>query len=561
MFNPEIFAVNFARTVDLLRERLPNKETQKASLRAVYALTSLASATVRLYDGVLSVDDTVVPQDLPYLEALKRQMDGHAVAEVALARGTTATELLALLRALAVDVGTFAPGDGVAQRVAASGASGIAVLAARRDEEPSERRAPSVTQAFELAAIEEAGAAAAPSFEWVEEPGPIEPPVSGVQEIPTAAAIPQAAPARPEPPAAPPAEEPAAEQLPETLAAPHGVPADTTIGIALGAVTRDPYGPHILDHLSDLAGEVGAALRDGPIELAVQAIAAVIGLETGAPEGSPKSSYGIVLKRMLTREPLKRIAHLLPDPRFAPIATAVMRRAGAEGADVLVELLTVSAVPRDRKAFLGAIRVIPRGTLHVIHMLQHHQWVVVRNVAELLGELRVEEAVADLGKLLMHYEPRVRRAAVVALAKIGTVATVDALRRAMKDGTPELRALVAGSIGGQHSRALAMPLVTLAAEEDHEEVLCEYYRALGRIGTPEAVDALMNAAQPGGRIFGRRAARPRIAAVEALRSMPGTAPRRALEALKNDGDKAVRDAVQRVLSTPVGSSPATAGGR
>ena len=47
MFNPEIFAVNFARTVDLLRERLPNKETQKASLRAVYALTSLASATVR----------------------------------------------------------------------------------------------------------------------------------------------------------------------------------------------------------------------------------------------------------------------------------------------------------------------------------------------------------------------------------------------------------------------------------------------------------------------------------------------------------------------------------
>lgn len=556
MFNPEIFAINFARTVDLLRERVANKETQKASLRAVYALTSLASATVRLYDGVLSVDDTVVPQDLPYLEALKRQMDGHAVAEVALARGTTATELLALLKALAVDVGSFAPGDGVAQRVAASGAGGIAVLAARRDEEPSERRAPGVTQAFDLAAIEEAEAAAgagapapleepaaAPSFEWVEEPGPAAPPV------------------RPEPPVASRGEGLPAEQLPETLAAPHGVPADTKIGAALGAVTRDPYGPDVFDHLSDLAGEVGAAFRDGAVELGVQAIAAVIGLETGAPEGSPKSNYGIVLRRMLAREPLKRIAHLLPDPRFAPIATAVMRRAGAEGADVLVELLTVSAVPRDRKAFLGAIRVIPKGTLHVIEMLQHHQWVVVRDIAELLGELRVEEAVPDLGKLLMHYEPRVRRAAVVALAKIGTVATVDSLRRALKDGTPELRALVAGSIGGHHSRALAMPLVALAAEEDHEEVLCEYYRALGRIGTPEAVDALMKAAQPGGRIFGRRAAGPRIAAVEALRSMPGAAPRRALEALRNDGDKAVRGAVERVLSTPVGSGPATAGGR
>jgi len=253
---------------------------------------------------------------------------------------------------------------------------------------------------------------------------------------------------------------------------------------------------------------------------------------------------------MLARDSLQRIALLLLDPRFAPVATLVMRRAGPEGAEVLVELLAVSAAPHERKAFVAAIRAIPKGTLRVVELLRHTQWAVVRNMAELLGELRFEEAVPELGKLLMHYEPQVRRAALVALARIGTVATVDPLRRAMKEGAPELRVLVAGSICGQQARALVMPLVVLAAEEDDEGVLCEYYRALGRIGTPEAIAALVKAAQPGGRIFGRRPPGPRIAAVQSLGNIGGTAARRALDALQEDRDNTVREAVLRVLRLP-----------
>lgn len=518
MFDPEIFAINFARTVELLREHPPNKEAQKASLRAVYALTSFASASVRLYDGVLSVDGAVVPQSLPYLDGLKRQMEGHGVAEVAVARGSTATELLAVLKDLAADAGSFGPGDGVAERVAASGAGGVAVLRGRPPEDANQRRAPGVTQAFELAEIEEAEAAA---------------------EIQITEAL------------------PVSDALREVLAAfetrpavVQGVSAETPIGAALAAVVRDAHGAAIGDLLSDLAREVGVALREGPIEPAVQAIAAVVGLEPGVPEGEPKRSYDIALKRMFTRDALERIALLLPDPRFAPVATLVLRRAGPDGADVVFELLAASAVPHERTAFLAAIRAIPKGTLHVIAMLRHTQWAVVRNVAELLGELRFEEAVPELGKLLMHYEPRVRLAAIVALARIGTVATVDPLRRAMKEGTPDLRALIAGSIGGQHARALAIPLVVLAAEEDDEGVLCEYYRALGRIGTPEAIAALVKAAQPGGRIFGHQPPGPRIAAVQSLGNIGGTAARRALDALQEDRDKAVREAVVRARRLP-----------
>lgn len=542
MFNPEIFAVNFGRTLDLLRAPVANKDQQKACLRAVFALTSLASATVRLYDGVLSVDDAILPDDLPFMAELRLQLEAHGLSEIAIARGSTATEILTLLRALALDPAAFAPGDGVAPRLAAAGASGIAVLAARREAVDAPPRVPSVTQAFELAAIEEAAAGAA-----VVAPAPAAPPERPIAPVFTPAA------AREGPAGAAP--QPEAEAV-EVVGAPHGVPADTLIGLALGAVLRHPYDEGILDRLSELAGEIGNTLLAGRLELAVQATAAIIGLEPGAPEGSARASYGIVLRRILHEDALKRIAHLLPDPRFTPLATAVLQRAGHDGAEVLVDLLSASEVPKERKAYLAALRVIPHGTEAVLQMLGHHQWFVVRNVTELLGEMRVEEAVPAIGRLLAHKEARVQRAAAVALAHIGSVATVEPLRRAMKDGTPELRGLVAASIGGVHARALAMPLVALAEAEANGDVQSEYYRALGRIASPEAIEALTNAAQPGGRLFGRRPIAPRVAAVEGLRNAGGPAARKALEALQDDADKAVRDAVVRALAVTASSAPA-----
>ena len=558
MFNPEIFAVNFGRTLELLRAPVPNKDQQKACLRAVFALTSLSSATLRMYDGVLSVDDAVIPDDLPFTAGLRAQLESHNVSDIAIARGASPTELLTLLRALAMDPAGFAPEDGVAQRLDAIGASGIAVLAPRREVAEPSPRAPSVTQAFELAAIEEAMAAGVAAYaEWppaAEPPAvaPAFPPVASVPEPPSAPVFTPAPPPAAEGPSAP----PPAEEAPEDLAAPHGVPGDTLVGAALGAVLRDPYGEGILDRLSDVAREIGVTVQEGRLELSVQATAALIGLEPAAPEGSARTAYGIVLRRILTPDALKRVARLLPDPRFAPVATAVLQRGGADGAEVLVDLLSGSEVARERKAYLAALRSVPGGTDAVVQLLSNYQWSVVRNVADLVGEMRVEEAVPSLGQLVAHREPRVRRAAAVALARIGTVATVEPLRRALREGTPELRGLVAASIGGAHARALVLPLVSIAEAEESGDVQAEFFRALGRIGSPEAVEALVRAAQPGGRLFGRRPSGPRVAAVEGLQSAGGAVARQALEVLAEDADKVVREAALRALAAS--AAPAAA---
>src|SRR2546426_11216325 len=81
---------------------------------------------------------------------------------------------------------------------------------------------------------------------------------------------------------------------------------------------------------------------------------------------------------------------------------------------------------------------------------------------------------------------------------------------------------VALGIGGLKAGALAMPLVVAMEEEQDEAVERELILALGRIGSPDAVLALIKVAQPAGRFFGRKPTVLRVAAVEALR-LAGTA--------------------------------------
>src|SRR5213076_1476996 len=100
-------------------------------------------------------------------------------------------------------------------------------------------------------------------------------------------------------------------------------------------------------------------------------------------------------------------------------------------------------------------------------------------------------------------DERVRKAVALALAKIGSRTTAEPLRRALRDESQEVRMQVALGIG-RKSAALAMPLVVAMDEEEDEAVQRELMLALGRIGSPDAVQALIKFVQPAGRIPRRR---------------------------------------------------------
>jgi HEAT repeat protein len=71
--------------------------------------------------------------------------------------------------------------------------------------------------------------------------------------------------------------------------------------------------------------------------------------------------------------------------------------------------------------------------------------------------------------------------------------------------------------------------------------------ALARIGSSEAIQALVRAAEPGGRFFRRKPVATRIAAVEALGRASNPGAKAALKALAGDDDPDVRRAAERSL--------------
>ncbi len=479
MFNHEIFAVSLGRAVDQVRTGAPASH-QKSALRAVYALTSVASAMVRVYQDMLTVDDVGIPDTLPLVPLLIQRIRDHGVAEIAIARGANPAELLALIRGLAAEP----PAEGGAQRLKHRlrdvRSAAIMVIPLQPEEGTAEHRVRTVTQAFEAIETEEPAAAgpasgAPSSDEAFELPAELPGGMRSIEFDFDLAGLEEAAIAVPAEPAAIPEIEPLEPQI---------ISAETPLSAALARVARDPYGPGILDRLTDLSQEVQRALAEDLIQPALHALAAAIAWEPEAPEGSPRNSYAIVLHRTLTRELLTQVARFVTDQRLGPEATKVMQRGRGDAAEVLLGLVATTEEMRERKAYMMALRGMPEGVAQVVHMLGHRQWFVVRNVADLMGELHIEEAVPDLAGCVAHDDARVRRSAAVALAKIGTPATAEPLRRVMKAGDKELRVLIAGSIGGQKSRALAMPLVALAEQEQDVEVLGEYYRALGASARP-----------------------------------------------------------------------------
>ena len=94
----------------------------------------------------------------------------------------------------------------------------------------------------------------------------------------------------------------------------------------------------------------------------------------------------------------------------------------------------------------------------------------------------------------------------LALAKIGSSGSVEPLRRALRDPAAGVRMQVALGVGGRKAGALAMPIVVAIEQEQDADVARELMLALGRIGSPDAVQALIKFAQPGGKLFGRKPA-------------------------------------------------------
>ena len=502
MATPQEFAALFTRTLDLFRD--PGaKEEQKAQFRALIGLLKKEALTIVAPDGSGFVVNGVALERGPY-NSLLRRLEFHSVIEIKIPADPPLADTFELFRLLADQ-----PGDeDVASRMRATGARG------------------GITVAIQTPVVE------APTPHVPRPPAPLVPP--------------------PAPPAAPPSPSDVPAIVRDAVgesAAFSPSAAATRASADLIAQLRDkPAGPHAGELLAVLGRQLETAMKNHRTAQALAIVVGVVKAEQQVSDASRKRQYSIALKRMYSKALLEAIAEVANHPSDRDAALLVLRRAGEDGVEVLLELLVAAPTIEERRGIFMALTGMKEGTDQLVHMLGHSQWFVARNVAELAGELALEEAVPGLGQQLNHTDERVRKAAALALAKIGNSAAAEPLRRALRDKSPEVRIQVALGVSGKKSSALAMPLVAAMEEEQDENVERELILALGRIASPAAVQALITFAQPGGRLFGRKPAALRVSAVEALRLAATPAAVGTLEGLTDDGDKQVRVAAQSALA-------------
>jgi HEAT repeat protein len=604
MINPVVFATHLARAVDLFRDPA-KKDEQKREFRTLVGMLKEGDVGVRIRNNRLEVNGEAVTA--PEFQPLVQRMTLHGVNELTVPRDAPVAHLFELLRALAEQPG--GPSD-IVSRLQSSGAYRVSVVMAAMDlageapapqgtapatptggrdlgtrgvlrgEPVKDTRSSPVAGAEGVEHVEQNLAppsvalpspeAATPSDEVVpresrqgRSPGlpsnHVEP--NAPSSLPT---LPPPPPPPPPPPA-PPAQARRSPPLPEeevskdatqpeisrSAASSHfalreALSADTADLLAL--LDQNPQSAQIGETLTVLNRQVESVLRQGKLEQAFQIVHTIVRIEQRVEDPALRRQYGIALRRMITRQMLDGLSKMVQVPHLEDAASMVLQRAGPDGVEVLLDLLTTSNTVNERRGVFNALTQMKEGQDQLIHMLGHPQWFVVRNVADLVGELGLEAAVPALTKQLDHTDERVRRQVALALAKIGTRSAAEPLRRVLRDASADVRRQAALGVGGRKASALAMPLVVALEEEKDPEVVRELIFALGRIGSPDAVQALIKLGQPAGRFFGRKPSGLRITAIEALRVAGTPAALGTLQSLANDSDKQVRAAALQALN-------------
>jgi HEAT repeat protein len=512
------FAVLLGRLIELMQGGPATTVDHRAALHALVELSAKRSATVRFRGGRLSVEALEIPDDTPFVTPLRQRLQAHGLARVHLSHGASPVDLVQFLRQLAAQPSGASPGQELDQALRRQNVNTVSVVTVEMDSQTADRGGVRVTEALQS--------------------------VAQVDPIKTTEML-----ARERAAASPPVEVvPAARGAAfEEMARQQRAQGNTLVA----AVARllDENDPHsLLSKLDAVQAGIAKALSTNELNQAFEAVLKLIRQEAEQRAPEAQRAYGISLRRILLTDTLKRFMPRVCDEVYHDDVVLVMRRAGTQGTKMLLDSLVEAPSQAERRAYLRALRQIETGSEVVASLLSHHQWYVVRNAADLIGELKITEATAALGRVVQHDDPRVRRSVGIALARLGTPETAIHLRKAIGDADRDVRLAVAKEVGGRTLSGLAMPLVSAAQVEQDPEVRAEFYRALGRIGTPDAVQALSKAASAGGGLLSRKAVGPRLAAIAALGLAASPPAQAALKALAGGGRGQVRAAAAATLA-------------
>jgi len=489
MTNPAQVAFEFASMLFLLRDRPDAREELAKQFKTLFAAMAGRGIDLRAGDSGLRVNGLPLPDTQPLMGALRTHLLDRGVGELRLASTVRPEQLLGVMRILAEPPGRYRSLHEMAISFEPS-VRELLVIAPPAPDGPTEAGDWNAYGDVAHAVNEQAAGLTRPS-----------------------AAL-------------------RLESLPEHLE----------------AIQRDPRAPDVPDRLSEVVRSMDDLAAEGDWAGVLAAAGAVVRGEEHARDSSNARAFGIAIRRAMPRSVVEQIARLIPQPETRSDAQVVLQRVGADATEALLGLLAGSDKMEDRRVYFASLRQMTEGTELLVNMLTHDEWFVVRNVADLCGELRIDSAVGRLAHHAQHKDERVRRAVGAALARIAAPGSAEPLRTLLGDKSPAVRLAVAQNLD-ERLRGIAMSVVVALDAESKPEIVRELLLALGRMRSNEAVKILARVAEPGGRLFKRKPLATRLAAIEALAMAASPAAESALRTLSTDADPNVRQAAALAVQT------------
>lgn len=526
------FARHFARLVQMLLIEGNSFDKQLATLRSLVTVSEQGPVKLILHDmQLLSANAEVVPARFEGVDGLVAQLIGHSIIEIDFQQNASPADLLLAAKLLAVAASPGNGGEVALARVRALDAQTISI----KVDVPV---TPQATTALPNSKLGNTGSGFVRNSMTMFMPttGQFEAVQAGGAEVGDGEELD--------------AEDIVREQDPEAM-------------FAAFATTTTPKGSMVrmfeqLDHARE-ATEVGghldtlvklAADSSGKdrIDIVADVFYGLVKREGDIEDKMSKRQYALAIRRLCVPRVLKCIVELLPRRRENyEQYMAIFVRAEDDGVEALVEALISAPSITDRRVYYDSLLRLRTGVRTLVHMLGDPRWFVVRNAIELLGEMRVAEADVELEKMLEHRDDRVRTAAASALAKLGPGVAAKGLRGALRDAPEDVRERAAEAMALQRSGSVDS-LVRALDKEDDNRVQMAMVTALGQLGTPHAVEKLMDIARTEKGLLGKRRPTPmRVAAVHALGEVKTSSALAALQTLLRDKEKAVRGAASWVM--------------
>ena len=195
---------------------------------------------------------------------------------------------------------------------------------------------------------------------------------------------------------------------------------------------------------------------------------------------------------------LEHLLDHLEDERFnqKEIVYLVLHHLGKETVEAVIPRLVASDCQLARKALTTALlRLGPSAVPALLTFLTDSSWHVVRTAAAVLGEIRDRDAVKGLLLTVYHVDTRVRLESIRSLAEIGGREATAVLLDLLRDQNRTIRRQVILWLGVTRNESALQPLCDLVMERDLRGKLVtlkkEALLAIGRIGDPRSLDALV----------------------------------------------------------------------